>query len=254
MTRTIRNAALGLLWLALGATTFGSPFTVTVRNFAVDIGGGFEANTTDPNNQFEVFCADYLNGVSPPQTYDANISILSAGISNTRYGTTPQTSFLFQTVPAGQPTAGQALGDAFNRYLLAGWLTTQYDFSADANTGSRDIGIQSAIWNLLNVNGGSPQTGDVDVWLSNARAWENSQTGAQLNAFAANVRIYTSVDVAGLSGTPRYTTGMQEMVNVFSEQTVSVAPEPAAFLLLGTGLVGIGVIARRKKASQLLRR
>ncbi len=240
MARLARSSVFGLLWLALGATGFATSLTIQDQNFPVENGGGgSQAFTVNPNNLFEIFCADYLNFVGPvPDSYDANISTLP-NIANTRYGTTLQASFLFQAVPNGQPQAGQSLGDAVNRYLLAGWLTTQYDFTLNANTGNKDIGIQNAIWDLLNVKGGSPQTGDVNIWLNNAVAWEMGQTMPQLNAFAANVRVYTSIDVAGISGDARYTTGKQEFV--------SVVPEPAAFLLMGGGLLGIGIIARRRR-------
>jgi hypothetical protein len=82
-----------------------------------------------------------------------------------------------------------------------------------------------------------PQTADVNVWLNNARAWENSQTADSINAFASNVRIYTSSDVAGLSACP-LCYGMQEMVNV-------VSGPPRSCCGYGTG--GDRVIARRRK-------
>lgn len=240
MTRYIRSSALGLLWLAFGATAFAVELKIKDQNFPVGNGGGFTAVfTADPNNIFELFCVDYLNFINQFETpYEVNVSTLPS-IANTRYGTTPAANFQFQTVPVGQPLAGQSLGDAVNRYLLAGWLTTQYDFSAGAGSQPQDLGIQSAIWTLLSVTGAPPDMGDRNVWLNNAVAWEQSQTAAQLLGFGANIRIYTSVLTAGVEPDARYTTGPQEMMNV--------VPEPAAFLLLGTGLVGIGMIVRRRK-------
>src|SRR5258708_15053212 len=146
MTRFIRSSVFGLLWLAVGATAFASSLTIQDQNFNVNSGGRLDAYFSNPQSLFEVFCVDYRNYVSPPETYDATITNGLSNLSAARYGTTNQTDFQFQTVPVVQPDAGQSLGDAVNRYLLAACLTTQYDFGPGANTGNQDLGIQTAIW------------------------------------------------------------------------------------------------------------
>jgi hypothetical protein len=110
MTRTIRNAALGLLWLALCRHRVRNLVTVLPRNFEVENGGGFPAYTSNPNNLFEVFCVDYANGIAPPATYDANISILSAGIGNTRFGRPRRHPFCSKRFPPDSRPPGRPWG------------------------------------------------------------------------------------------------------------------------------------------------
>jgi hypothetical protein len=228
--------------------------TIDTYNFQVPGGGGFQAAINN-GAQFQVFCGDYLNYVNVPDSFPVNVSTLSTGIADTRYGTSPQAFFLFQTVPAGQPDAGRSLGTAYNRYLLAAHLTTQYDL-LHPNT-SMDIGIQHAIWDLLNVEGGSSQTGDTNLWLNNAVAWEDGQTLPQLVAFADTVKIYTSTDVASIDwdnfGTgpglyDRYRTGKQEQIGVVPPSAV---PEPASIIVFGTLLIILLPVLRRKMARSL---
>lgn len=152
----------------------------------------------------------------------------------------PQASFSYQTAPNAM-----SLGNAMNRYLLAGWLTTQYDFTPGAGSGARDLGIQNAIWNLLDTNNVNNTDGAVGTWLNNATVWEAGQTAAALTAFASQVRIYTSTNVSPNSDLNnnhtgnRYTVGKQEMINV--------VPEPGVMMLVGSGLVTLGLLRRRKK-------
>jgi hypothetical protein len=231
--KLISTGRWGFLWLAFSSAAFATTLTIQSQTFNIEQGGQFSAFlNNEAERQFYIYCADYRNFVAPPQAFDANLSTLPS-IGNTRYGTTPASSFS-TVVP--NPTI---YSNAANRYLLAGWLTTQYVFGPGQNTGNRDVGIQNAIWTLLDVDGSIHSHGDESLWLSNAETWEAGQTANQLAALASHVVVYTSSNVAGVTGSGRYTTGVQEMIGV--------VPEPTTFLLLGGGLSALGLIRRRKK-------
>jgi hypothetical protein len=239
MTRFHKRASWGLLWLALSAAASASSLTVASQTFNIDGGGQFSAyldgNTLAP---FPVYCVDYRGFVSPPQTYDVNVDTLSTTDSDARYGTTPQGSFSYATAPDGM-----SFGDAFNRYLLAGYLITQYDLSVNANTGSKDIGIQNAIWNILNTNDVNHTDGDVTTWENNAVVWASGITTAQKNAFAADILIYSSIvispdsDLNNNDSNNRYVVGQQEMMQV--------TPEPTVLAMVGSGLIALALVRRR---------
>lgn len=250
MKKAISTTICGLLWLAISGVGFATNLTINSYNFSADNdGGGFVAylngNTSDP---LEVFCVDYLNSVDPgpTETYPVNIDTpnLSApddGLGDTRYGTT--TTFSWNSVSGSTISAsGDEFGDAYDRYVMAAWLTTQYNLS-QPNSEQND-GIQSAIWTLLDVDGETFNMGDVATWLQNAVNFMSNTE--EFNAFAADVRIYSTAEISGDNdlnldcGDNRYSIGYQEMIGVVA------TPEPAGLSLVGCGLVLIGVLRRRR--------
>jgi hypothetical protein len=256
MQKVISAAVGGLLSLAcLGIGFASTTFDVYQYNYTADgDGGGFVAylngNMSDP---LEVYCVDYLNGVEPgpPGTiYPVNIDTpdLGAtddGLGDTRYGTT--TAFSWNSLSGSTiKSSGSEFGNAYDRYVMAGWLSTQYSSYASGSTDAD--GIQSAIWTLLDVNGATftaSSDGDVTYWLQQAVNFMSNTS--VFNNFASDVRVYTSTDVSsddnlnfGTTGN-RYQTGYQEMIGVMS------TPEPAALALVGCGLVLIGALKRRRR-------
>ncbi len=247
MQKAISTAIGGLLWLALSTAGFATTLTITSYNYSADSdGGGFQAylnsNSTD---LFEVYCVDYLNDADQSGAYTINIDTpnLSApddGLGDTRYGTT--TTFSWNSIVAGAlSSSGDEFGDAYDRYVMAGWLTTQYDSFAQNSTDAD--GIQSAIWTLLDVNGANfSSDGDTLYWLQQAINFMNSPG---FNSFASDVEVYTDTTISGDTnlnyGTAdnRYQTGYQEFI--------SVIPEPADLVLVGCGLLFIGALRRGRR-------
>ena len=111
-----------------------------------------------------------------------------------------------------------------------------------ANSGARDIGIQNAIWNLLDTTGAHNTQGDWQLWMSNAAA------SGGLN----NFKVFTTADVAGASGSSRYLTGGQEMIAIGGGPT-SNAPEPQSSVMLGIGglMIGVGLVRRHRGAQKV---
>lgn len=233
-----RFTKLALIVLAGSASLFATPIMIQFKGQTFDIAGGgqFAARLSTDVTDISTYCVDFNNYINPSGTYNVNVSTLG-DLSNTRYGTTSASAFTFQNA------GGKSLGDAGQRYSEAAWLISQFDTAPGANGNSRDIGIQSAIWNILDASGERHTQGDWQTWMTNA-----ANSGG-----ASNFRIITTTDVAGQSGSGRYHTGGQEMITLGGVPTISQTPEPQSAVMLGLGglLIAAGVIRRRKLSAQV---
>jgi PEP-CTERM motif-containing protein len=111
-----------------------------------------------------------------------------------------------------------AQADALLKYQRAAWL-----YDKMLSTPSQASAIQGAIWNLF--NGSTPDTAASILWFS--AAMNANLTGFDFSRF----RILTPAD--------RSRHGEQE--------NMTIVPEPATMLLLGSGLLGIAAKARKRR-------
>jgi len=122
---------------------------------------------------------------------------------------------------ATQPT----LSGQVDNYKWASLLLWQMGLTANQSA-SEIGGLNYAIWNIFNPSVADPGTSN--YWVG----WAQSQ---DLSAFDfSGVRIYTPSN-----------TQNQEFIG----GAASPVPEPMTFALIGTGLVGLGLIRRRRKTT-----
>jgi hypothetical protein len=230
--RIHKYGALAVLWLAFAGMSFAAPVLTWTQTFNV-YGGGEFMGSLDGAPAIPMFCVDFNNYAI--QGAMVNIDT-AANISDTRFGTTTDTT-TFATFSNLGITALQ-------RYVMAAWLTTQFNIP-NGNMDPDNVGIQSAIWNLLNVTGSgvAPVVGNESTWINNAKNWlTNPADAIAVSTITSELRIYTDVRVAGLSIPQRYgpDTDGQEFIGL------TPTPEPVTYLLLGSGMLLMAGIGRRK--------
>ncbi len=235
-----------------------SPYTGTVGGLTVTL-----------------YCDDFNDNINYGQQ---NITAYSTALP-----TTTNAAFQADTryAVANPTTAGAGYPAGTQLYEEMAWLATQMQNTTGTNATYNDIAIQEAIWTLTddkNVNDGqSPQnqtttgTGtrsDAGVqqsylaWIADAAAdYDHTNVSGYANLVTADWSIITAVGSAGCTigsngstGCTPGTAGTGAVTQEFLAYSPTVGqngsqtatPEPASWILIGSGLLAGGLIGRRR--------
>jgi PEP-CTERM motif/Thioester domain len=194
---------------AIAATFNGAPGSTMVGPFQMTFGGIFGSAIHD------IVCVDLNNTFYNGQSYSANLTLLSStdGALTTR------------------TRQGMYYGNDFTShyvYLKMAWLAEHLYTQPNAEWS----GIQGAIWHIS--TGWNPFGGDTNP---NVQHWLDLVYAADLSTVNQNSwAVVTDVNVTGAEG------GVQEFL-----VRTNVVPEPSTYLMLATGLLGVALIARRRR-------
>jgi hypothetical protein len=227
----------------LGALTFS--------NFE-DIYTGTGASTPDPTANITVSFAEAMSGADPFGTAATVISPIYSVITGYTGGNSTgefqsETGVVQYLVTDG--AAGTAITevDAAIDGLADNTATGSLNKNVCANGQFEESGAPAAPNGVC--SSGSELTAASVLSVSNPAGTEADGTPDWVGPFSlSTLGVYDAWALSGGTTTPAAIANLASVENDFIETTaLSITPEPSAFVLLGSALVGLGVIRRRRK-------
>lgn len=176
----------------------------------------------------DLYCIDYINDAHFGAVYAANVTNLglAASLDKTRRNDTN----------IGAMADG---AKALDIYRKAAWLTSYYKTTPMTSSGWGNL--QAAIWELFNP--GNPNGGS-NANVVGTEAWWLKQ----VNSFYADKASWNTYEwgkfsvVTDRNSAGRRTGGFQEFIT-----DAGVVPEPSTYVMVGTGLIFLGAMVRRRR-------
>lgn len=190
--------------------------------YAAGLATGTFVTATGTAASVTILCVDVLNAATTGATWAVSVGTL---------GPTPALAGARQPLAAGS-------------YRRAAWLADRMGRPEHAAS----IGdIHGAVWRLF-APAFTTGAGESAGAMSDAeREWTMRAAAAEAAGFA-DAPVGSWVVLTDVAGAGMARGGMQEFIAYLPDATVTVTPEPTTWALLGLGLGGLAIVARRRRA------